>query len=213
MANNYYSMNDLLDYFIREYYLENDPCRRAALNKKIRKICENTPVYVCGKEMTLWDKAAPLQNGKKRRLYAFTDEERELLRAKLYDYLYEISEHKEILDQKREVQLSAEEEADRVNQANLEAMEECFGELKTGDEIPLSFYPSDDEFKKKKMEIMIEAVFLQFNNPIDNEQLLKDMEIVNYAQYADNHTAESIIAYKRLKSGTSYYTRKKKQNR
>ena len=213
MANEYYSMNDLLDYFTREYYLDNTVYRRAALNKKIRKICENTPVYVCGKEMTLWDKAAPLQNGKKRRLYAFTDEERDLLCGKLYDYLYEISEHREILDQKREMQLSAEEEADRANRADLEAMEECFGQLKTGETLPSSFCVSDEEVIKKKMEIMIEAIFLQFNNPIDETQLRADLDTANFAQCGNNETAESISARKRLKNGTSYYTRKKKQNR
>ncbi len=148
-------------------------------------------------------------NRQKRRLYAFTDEERDLLRVKLYDYLYENSVQKDILDKAKEKRLSADEEANRAIMADLEAMEECFGHLKTGYQIPLSFYPSSEELEKNKIEIMIEVIFLQFNNPIDEKLLLEDMEAVNFAEYAGNQTAESISAHNRLKSGTSYYTRKK----
>lgn len=63
------------------------------------------------------------------------------------------------------------------------------------------------ELKEKKFEMMIEALFLKFFTPIDEEKLRDDMELRNMGGGMDN-TPETYAAYLRLQDPKNYYSEK-----
>ena len=70
------------------------------------------------------------------------------------------------------------------------------------------FFVSDDELKRKKFEMMIEALFLEHFNPIDEDKLREDMELRNIGQSEMDYRNDTFEATQRLKDATNYYTRK-----
>lgn len=202
--SSHYDMNGLLDYFIKAYYLEDNDAFRATFKKKILDTCKNIKIQVSGEAVSLLDKSAPKKTDIKRRKYIFTESEKELLRSKLLNYMYERSQKKELLKE----QIEAEKNADEMNKKEEEFMHKHYTEQESDEDDSPSF-PSFEEFRFKKFEIMLEAIYLKFFTPINENKLWDDMALVASVAGTTDHTPESEAAFIRLKNPSIYYTEKK----
>ena len=63
------------------------------------------------------------------------------------------------------------------------------------------------ELQQKKQEIMLEAIFLRYYTAIDEDALMRDMQL-GKLDTEMNHTAETMMATERLKDGSNYYKKK-----
>ena len=80
-------------------------------------------------------------------------------------------------------------------------------------ENPDPVYISDAELQNKKLMLMVEALYLQQFEPIDEEELRSDMRLAGMWQ-GDDVTPDCVLAKMRLKQGSKRYCkpRGKKQS-
>lgn len=213
-----YSVTDVLNGII-DFYQYGES--KDSLRKKIQEVCEQIPSKdEKGKISNLWKTS---NDGKKGSNHYFTEtEKREIMKCPVLlnffrdQYKKMVKEYGEIegsdgdragVDESaynfmcrfREIQLFGEQ-AEEANQAN----REYFTSRGYGDDPGMIFHPSEEELKQKKLEIMVEALFLRYYTPVDEEKLENDMTLARMGG-GDDNTPETLKAYRSLKNGANYY--------
>lgn len=202
-----HTLPEIMDELIGQYQLEDSDTFRDALRKKLEKVCKGIIVQENPK-LSLWEKSLTTQKGQKKPEHLFDESEkrRVLSSPDLKEYI--------ILRSADEIQkeyYGAEQKAEEINQnagAFAEEDMKCLQETapRAGHGI------SDTELYKKKLELMIEALYLKFFEEIDIMELLADMELADLRGLTDN-TAETVLANEHLLAGSKYYCKEKKQEK
>lgn len=200
----------------------------ANLRKKIEKILRNITVSKNGKSVSLWEKAcsgpSKDKSGKKsgqgkkgenKPRYFFTEYERQLI--------FDSPDFRRYIA----IQIDDKEVAKDVDEAAQEAKRLNREERAYKDETPEVYYQRtmkeliEDEdtsyiiegkLRQKKLELMVEALYLKFFEPLDEMKLRDDMEAVEAIsyEYGRRHTSISRLATEHLKNPL-YYCKEKKE--
>lgn len=199
MSKTIYTLSDIMDDLLREYYIVNEG-DTDALRKAVQRVCEKISV---GK-INLWEKSTKYKDGAKKPYHEFEEHERDLILSspQIHKYVYRHKSPKE-----QEEYEEAEKQAEWENDAEQRALEsgERIAELRefeTGNPDPL--YISDAELQNKKFMLMVEALYLQQFEAINEEELLSDMRLAGMWQGSDI-TPDCVLAKMRLKQGSKRY--------
>lgn len=199
MSKTIYTLSDIIDDLLREYYIVNEG-DTDALRKAVQRVCEKISV---GK-INLWEKSTKYKDGAKKPYHEFEEHERDLILSspQIHKYVYRHKSPKE-----QEEYEEAEKQAEWENDAEQRALEsgERIAELRefeTGNPDPL--YISDAELQNKKFMLMVEALYLQQFEAINEEELLSDMRLAGMWQGSDI-TPDCVLAKMRLKQGSKRY--------
>lgn len=234
---NTYLTGYLIDLIIKRYKLSADANTRNNLKKKVESICKS--IYVSDtldpkKIINMWDASRRQFPGRKRYDHAFSERDigRILSNPDFKKYLLkqvnsdlelfekESEKHKELckvkqqLEKEIEYEEALQKEADRDNDYTLHK-----------DGLPMDIPMTDDEHtmllglhsredaKKLKMEMMLEALFLKFFTPIDENMILHDLNYVaSFDYFAGVTTPEALKIKKRLENKEYYKEKAKTEN-
>lgn len=214
-----YSVTEILDEIIDSYqYSESE----GSLRKKIQEACEQIPsADEHGRVSNLWKTS---NGGKKGSNHYFTESEKsrilhspvltDFIRERYNEIEKEIGGFTGSDDDRKKCsepvfnfmcrfweKVVLKEQEEEANQANREYFDSP-DYLKKTPGIDLS--PTPGEIMQKKIEIMMEALFLRYFTPVDVEKLERDMILVRL-DGGDDITAETLKAISRLKDGSNYY--------
>lgn len=202
-----HTLPEIMDELIGQYQLGDSATVRDALRKKLEKVCRGIIVQENPK-LNLWQKSFTTRNGQKKPEHLFDENEKRLLLSSpdLKQYIILRSQ-----DNVKVEYFEAEQKAEEINQkagAFAEEDMKCLQEAAPcgGHRI------SDEELYRKKMELMVEALYLKFFEEIDVTELLADMETADMRGLTDN-TAETFLANEHLLAGSKYYCKEKKQGK
>lgn len=193
----HYQASTLVRDILRAYNLKPSPTVVDKLRKKIESICADIKVTADGKEMSLWEKSAKPQGNQTRHYFTSAERVQILTSDVLREYII-----KNMFDDKAaQAYCEAQKEADEANLAYREMMDAVTYESTFEQE---QYGIRWDEVRQKKLEMMIEALFVKvFGARIDVDKLWTDMEISSMGGCQDN-TPESIMAEKRLRDAKNY---------
>lgn len=200
-----YSVSEIKKELKERYSL--DDTYMETLGKAIQRYCEKIPVTVGGKSTNLWDKIGKRSPGKKNTSRCFTEEDKIRLLAnwEFQQYLCNISGN-EALKTHLAKRLEARKRAEELNRAEAEfwatADVDKLRQEETDNTVCLV---SEEEFRQKKIEMMLEALFLKYFTPIDERKLMADMVCRSMGGSVDN-TWETELARERLQDGRNYYS-------
>lgn len=211
--NGYYYLGGILDELIEKYYLipqdahrEKKAQIRDTLFRTIKSICTDLAADPGSKSKeSLWKKTEITrgESSKPQHLFSAEDKQRLLESERLKNYLYKRCTQKEQLSRDTEEQRKYEQIAEAQNKAAIRAVDE----IRAGEyveELCEGVLVTSEELRKKKLELMIEALYLRYFEPIDEEMLRKDMVIKNLVEGTSDHDADSERALGRLENHTAY---------
>ena len=203
MSKTIYTLSDIMDDLLREYFVVNEG-DTDALRKAVQRVCEKMPA---GK-VNLWEKSTKYKDGAKKPYHEFNEHERDLILTspQIHSYVYRHKSPKEQAEYD-EAEKQAKMESESVQQA-LESGEMIVAlkELENENHDPL--YISDTELQSKKLMLMVEALYLQQFEPIDEEELRGDMRLAGMWQGSDV-TPDCVLARLHLQQGSKHYCRAK----
>ena len=201
MSKTIYTLSDIMDDLLREYYMVNEG-DTDALRKAIQRVCEKIPA---GK-VNLWQKSTKFKDRAKKPYHEFDELERDLILSspQIHSYVYRHKSPKEQAEYD-EAEKQAEWENDTEQRA-LESGERIaeLRELESRNPDPL--YISDTELQNKKLMLMVEALYLRDFEPIDKEELRSDMRLAGMWQGSDV-TPDCVLARLHLQQGSKHYCR------
>lgn len=207
MEERKYYMREIVNELLQQYYLgengidhEYREKTRENLRKKIKKICEQNKVN----GITLWERATVLSAGREKEDHIFTDSEKRwiLHSSELQDYM---------LKRAKPEEYRRYQKAEELNQQDRDYFDALAEEqARTGALNDGIYGPTAEQIRAKKLEIMIEALFLEIFTPIDEEQLVADLTAVYVADGTGDHTPMDVAAMERLQDNRNYYKRKPK---
>lgn len=206
------STRKIIDEIIEKYALDKRFVNRELISKKIQKICSKEPITQKGVTSNLWE----CSNVGKDKEHLFTNEEKEMLvtHYDLCTYLLNCSfrtsgeRNKDETDKK----LNAVIELHDKIQKRIEDETQALIEMNERSNETMTFCSFED-VQKKKMNIMVEALFSRYFKPIDEALLLEDMETkasVSGTNYSDVNIEESLW---RLENPIEAYCIPKEQNK
>lgn len=203
MSKTTYTLSDIMADLLREYYIVNEG-DTDALRKAVQRVCEKIPA---GK-VNLWEKSTKYKDGAKKPYHEFNEYERDLILAspKIHSYVYRHKSPKEQTEYDE-----AEKQAKMESKAEQQALEsgKVIADLQEAEnENPDPVYISDAELQNKKLMLMVEALYLQQFEPINDEELRSDMRLAGMWQGSDV-TPDCVLAKMRLKQGSRRYCRPK----
>lgn len=229
MENEMYTLSEIVQELLKSYKTVR-PNDEANLRKKIEKLCRTIMV---DERHNLWEYSARDSKNEKKPRHFFTASERKgiLLSSEIRSYVLKhisTEEYKKFMEAKKkadelnkqameyEEYKQSQEEAtwpEELTQAEYDYAKRLESYM---DSTPTPFWSDDigkvnaDDVKKKKLEMMLEALYLKFFEPIDEDALLRDMsDAIIPGDLL--HTAESVIARDRLKAGAAYYCKEKQK--
>lgn len=203
MSKTIYTLSDIMDDLLREYFVVNEG-DTDALRKAIQRVCEKIPA---GK-VNLWEKSTKYKDGAKKPYHEFDACERDLILSspQIHSYVYRHKSPKEQAEYDE-----AEKQAKMESKAEQQALEsgKVIADLQEAEnENPDPVYISDAELQNKKLMLMVEALYLQQFEPINDEELRSDMRLAGMWQGSDV-TPDCVLAKMRLKQGSRRYCRPK----
>ena len=195
MNNKWYSLPDILNELLAKYYNPNEQ-DAANLRKKVESICRGLK----SGNTNLWKKARQPHGQKVR--YRFTAKEREeiLKSDKLQAYI----EKNKVSPQDYAEYLRLTTQNEKY-QAALEAGY-CGPDIDDTDTEGITVTIA--EMHQKKMELMIEALYSLYYQPINENELWQDL-LLDAARQEDNVTADCDRAREHLQQGIQYYCKRK----
>lgn len=115
MSKTIYTLSDIIDDLLREYYIVNEG-DTDALRKAVQRVCEKISV---GK-INLWEKSTKYKDGAKKPYHEFEEHERDLILSspQIHKYVYRHKSPKE-----QEEYEEAEKQAEWENDAEQRALE------------------------------------------------------------------------------------------
>lgn len=211
--NGYYYLGGILDELIETYYLipqnahrEKKAQIRDTLFRTIKSICADLAADPGGKgKESLWKKTEITkgESSKPQHLFSAEDKQRLLESERLKNYLYKRCTQKEQLSRDTEEQRKYEQIAEAQNKAAIHAVDE----IRAGEyveELCEGVLVTSEELRQKKLELMIEALYLRYFEPIDEKKLREDMVVKNLVEGTNDHDADSERALERLKNHAAY---------
>lgn len=173
------------------------------LRHKVESICRKLTVIVENQQIDLWTKSERMEGDRKRHYFSKEERNRIITSPELLEYLT-----KQLFDDATITAYNkAKEEAEKAN----EQYEEIMSELQYSASEYIEVDVTDEDVKKKKFEMMIEAIFLKFFTPIDEKKLKRDMQM-SYVPSGADITTDMLMARDRLTNGLNYYQPKKENN-
>ena len=232
-----YSTKQLKNLIITEYNLMDNADNRDAIYRGLKRICKGINVkdpmnqY---KEMSLWEYTQFTIDKKPHHKFTEWDKERIFGDLKFMKFIItrikddmdstkiineekynELAETLKNLKKKYDRGVELKRKADRLNyiaDTDNAPPPEWFKQTDVNLIIESGIYNYDD-LKLKKIEIMVEALFLKFFTPIDEKQLLFDMNYVaGHDYFAGDITPEDLEIKERYESH-NYYTEKGTDNK
>lgn len=199
---NSYKISDIIKKIEDENSLDLSESERGKLRKKIISIFKKTPSTrenEDGGYRNLFE-ASIRPTGERKDHFFSPDEVKSLLGlSELQDYITENF----ILDVQKSEELARDKaSAEKQNRDAIRAAQEMLDEK--GIEDYDGIVTSSQELRLKKLEIMIEALFLRHFTPIDEELLRNDMTINSMVAGTSDHTAKTVRACNRLKNHAYY---------
>lgn len=190
--NELYPLSAVMDKILIKYEIKSTPEKLMRLRKAVERFC---------KETNIWD-THKIQRGK-REDHFFAEEELRMIvySQKIHDYVI-----KNLLEPEQSKRIKRlEDEADKLT----EIQQQAWTDMEMEDTLNSGYHTvvSPEEVRSKKLEIMIEALFLRYFTPVDMEKLKEDMEEVAYSDSGDIWP-ETIAAMERLADGRNYYKEK-----
>lgn len=219
--NTSYDTRQLVDEIIRRFDLDKQLVKRESLKKTLMSICKTIPAVKRGQDTSLYEKSKVYIDGRSKPKHIFTAREVEQI-LNNYDLRKYIIKNQAVNSdelQKKFKQELAEEEryikaAKERNKANKELTL-----LPTADDVGDSDYHSPEEernylggdfytledVRREKLYMMVEALFLKYFTPIDEDLLFDDMNLYPYsASTGDNFTPEEMKAFERFEKKAYY---------
>ena len=199
MSKTIYTLSDIMSDLLQEYYIVNEG-DTDALRKAVQRVCEKIPA---GKT-NLWQKSTKYKVGAKKPYHEFDAHERDLILSspQIHSYVYRHKSPKEQAEyDDSEKQAATESEAEQQALELGERIAEL-REFETGNPDPL--YISDAELQSKKLMLMVEALYLQHFEAINEEELLCDMRLAGMWQGSDV-TPDCVLARMHLRQGSKRY--------
>lgn len=214
-----YNTERLVSEIISKYELENEPIVKANLRRKIERICKGIILSVNGKEISLWDKSRTVPDGHKKAEHFFTANETEYIlnHHELKKYVVNnLSLNSDKLREKLNKETEEKEKyiraAKQRNAYNKKLTEQAEESVKY-DYDPFSkphysvegdFY-TQEQAHQEKLFMMVEALFLKYFTPIDEQQLFEDMNLYPYsASDGTDFTPEEMEAFERYEKKAYY---------
>ena len=235
-----YSTKQLKNLIIKEYRLKNSADNRDAIYRGLKRIGKMIKVkdpMNQFREIDLWEYTQFTIDGKTHHKFTEWDIERIFGNLNFKRFIIKRikreMESNKIINEKRYAELSKKLERLQAEYEHEKKIKKETEELnflsKTDNAPPPEWFKRTDldfikesgiynygDVKLKKMEIMIEALFLKFFTPIDEEQLLFDMNYVaGHDYFAGDITPDDIKIKERYESN-DYYTeiiKKDKENK
>lgn len=222
-ATNKYPLPRIVDELMAKYELtgpndteEQKKLVRENLYRAIKGICEKTPAEY-GSRKTLWEAtktpSSPSKEGKSTKpRYKFTEKQKHQLldSLELKKYLSartrsdkckkELEEDIQIYEQNTEeakAQVAAAKEALKNFDPDEQRKKDAEAAMLEGYQV------TSDEAHRAKMEMMLEALYLQFFEPVDMDAWKADMNCVLTTEPTDQRAA-SVAASKRLQDISNY---------
>ena len=203
---NLYSLPSITDELIQMYYLRTDKYFRDTFRKKIQEVCEKIRIPQDSKE-NLWEKSIVSLGGVKRHYF----NEYERIRLIQSDELKKYMLQNTIPDSSFGKYFVLAEKANlEYNECLANLTDEDYDQMRTQEEVAARYAYSWEEVRQKKLELMIEALYSELFEEIDEYELKKDMEM-SAAGGGNDNTAKSVMAYEHLAEGIKYYCKKKKK--
>lgn len=196
-----YSTTDVIEALAEKYDFPLDKDAHGRLRKKLERVCKDIMVNVeeSDEEISLWD-ASKVSKGE-RLDHFFTHEELQnlLINSEIEAYI-----KKQIWDERKIEKYHKAQEKNEQFQMFLGSFDpaEYYHELEDG---PTG--PSQREIENKRLQIMIEAIFLQFYKSFDTKLLAADMWEVATVNEGEE-TIQSIAARERLENPIKSYCEK-----
>lgn len=227
-----YSTKQLKDLIINEYKLLHSADNRDAIYRGLKRICKGIKVkdpmneY---REMSLWEYTQFTVDGKTHHKFTEWDIERIFGDLKFMKFIItrvkddmELTKvtNKNKYDELSKMLIRLKAEYEHEKKLEKEAEELNYISKTDNAQPPEWFKPTDvdfikdsgiynyDDLKLKKMEIMIEALFLKFFTPIDEQQLLFDMNYVAGHDYFAGDITPDDLKIKERYENKAYYTEK-----
>lgn len=207
MEKEYESMQAFSDSLYDEFKID-EYLGKSSFRKTVENYCKKIKVGNGESETTLFEKSKIDPNRRKSRHLLYEEDKTALLLNKEFAHALEMSStDPNFVTNRIEEKLGYA----IANQNFLEDLshfdvEEYIQELKDY----AQYAVSEQELKRIKFEMMIEALFLEHFTPIDEKKLREDMELRNMGGGMDN-TPETFEAAKRLEKPTNYYSRKSEE--
>lgn len=225
-----YSTKQLKDLIINEYKLLHSADNRDAIYRGLKRICKDIKVkdpmneY---KEIDLWEYTQFTIDGKTHHKFTEWDIERIFGDLKFMKFIItrvkddmELTKvtNKNKYDELSKMLIRLKAEYEHEKKLEKEAKELNYISKTDNAQPPEWFKRTDVEFiidsgiynyddlKLKKMEIMIEALFLKFFTPIDEQQLLFDMNYVAGHDYFAGDITPDDLKIKERYENNAYYT-------
>lgn len=224
---------EVIDEIINKYGFYESYTDRELLGKQVKKICLAEPVTQNGVTTNLWEYSNVGKN--KEHLFTRAEMEKIVTHYELCKYLLgwkqkdkapkdkdktEKTLHS-IIDMHDRVENRIKSETEALRELNepvkkniishyINETEQAYRLKETSNEIETIY--TIEEVKKKKLEIMIEALYSRFFDPIDEELLHGDMEtraIMSGTNYSDVQFEESLM---RLENPVEAYCVPKKES-
>lgn len=203
MPNKLHSLPDILEEILAEYYIkgfddaEEKERVRINLRKKIESICKGITI---GKT-DLWERSK--QSDSTRARHYFSEKEYQRIREspELHDYMRVTASSQDGYEEIQKMKQQARNESKEYMEA-----------LRDGycgpDDDYKDVFVTDEDVTKKKLSLMIEALYCIFFDPINEKELRQDMELD--AQRQDEDVSYLCVhARNHLQEGISYYCKRK----
>ena len=212
----------IIDEILEKFELEDEPCNRGNIRKKLNAICKKIPAVKNGLSTNLWDKTRIKLDGRNKAEHIFNETEKNVVlnHPELKAYIFKnLSVNSEELEQRLEKEVEEEKElkreADRLNRHNewlnnLPELEDLPADVQIEEyddfeDLTAEYFYSREEAHQEKMFMMIEALFLKHFTPIDEELLWKDMNVMPLLSSTNtDFTAEQMRAIKRYENKDYY---------
>ena len=221
-----FNTQKIISEIFKKFEIEDEPYYRGKTRKKLVDICNDIPAVKNGLKTNLWDKTRYIPDGRKKAEHIFNETEKNAIlnHPKLKEYVLDyLSVNSKELEQRLEQEVAEEKEmqklANEINEYNweLSTLPEA-SDIFTDEEYEKilqeeaiengynhqSFY-SMEESHQETLYMMIEALFLKYFTPIDEELLWKDMNVMPLlASTNTDFTAEQMRAIKRYETKDYY---------
>ncbi len=205
-----YQPAQIVKELMREFRINANEHNKDSLRKKVEDVCRNTTVNIRDEKTNLWDKSAHeirRSQGKGRIVHYFSYNEyitilkSDDLRNHILRNLCDTKTAEEYHEAEREAKRRNEEYKEYIENVDYAEL----AEQEEQDELTSRFISVTwEDVEKKKFEMMIEALFIKaYGGKIDMDRLMDDMAM-SEVEDQWHHTAESILAQKRLTDVKNY---------
>lgn len=209
-------LGSIINSLINQYPIKFGEDKRGdkkAIKMLVRRFCEKQYGLSGEDSQNLWERSTIYEQKKtggqkEHQSHLFTEEETDFL-LNAEKLAWSIIKTKVPPEQQEEAWAGWQErsgdrtEAARILEEQRRYLEEYDPDEDLSDEDD-GFAVTEEELRAKKMEIMLEALFLRFFTPIDETLLKDDMLEMRYAPFT-GITEETVKAERRLKTRKGYY--------